>query len=257
MSRTSYRAVKSWFSCICWDSALRSARSSDVLCAQGTSLSHGSLYAAQLKSHSFMLRSFASASRGRVSGQAHAAPQAAARHGLVHFTSSGHCCARRLPWQTRRSFATYIPPDNIVYGIMACNFGVFVAWQQPQLRRTMSAHFTTSYSHLRAGYLHTLLTSSVSHSSMAHMFSNMFTFYFFGNSLGNVIGAVRVRSQLLYNGIVRCFPRCSAIQRPSWAYHAIVGIPSLMPRRNSWLLSAAAAALCCFCECWWAHAMLI
>ena len=50
-----------------------------------------------------------------------------------------------------------------------------------------------SYGGIRYGYYHTLLTSAVSHYSMGHIFSNMFTFYFFGSNLCQIIGGARVR----------------------------------------------------------------
>lgn len=94
---------------------------------------------------------------------------------------------------TRRYYSS-LPPDTVVYSIMLLNFGVFMAWQGPALRRFMSTHFTTSHSHMKAGYLHTLLTHAVSHAEPMHLFSNMFTFYFFGSSLGGIIGSGRVCS---------------------------------------------------------------
>ena len=86
-----------------------------------------------------------------------------------------------------------IPPEYVVYGMMGLNAAVFVAWQLAGPRNFMYAHFCSSYAHLRGGYLHTLLTSSVSHSSLGHLFTNMFTFYFFGQSVVQHLGVARVR----------------------------------------------------------------
>lgn len=122
----------------------------------------------------------------------------------VHFWTGGPAARRWSISSTRRSVST-MPPENIVYSIMFVNFGVFMAWQQPSLRQFMAHHFITSYSHLRAGYVHTLLTHAVSHKDTMHIFSNMFTFYFFGSSLGGVIGSARVRfPSLVLEGYWAC-----------------------------------------------------
>lgn len=86
-----------------------------------------------------------------------------------------------------------MPPDYIVYGILGLNVGVFALWQLEGLQKLMITHFTTSYNHLRTGHLHTLLTSGVSHRDLSHLFSNMFTFYFFGTSLAYSLGGTKVR----------------------------------------------------------------
>jgi hypothetical protein len=86
-----------------------------------------------------------------------------------------------------------MPPEYIVYGILGLNLGVFALWQVEGLKTLMRLHFSTSYNHLRLGYLHTLLTSGVSHQNLSHLFSNMFTFYFFGTSLAYSLGGTKVR----------------------------------------------------------------
>ena len=45
---------------------------------------------------------------------------------------------------------------------------------------------------LRQGRYHTLITSCFSHQAGGHLFSNMFTLYFFGQNLANVVGGTRV-----------------------------------------------------------------
>jgi Rhomboid family len=85
-------------------------------------------------------------------------------------------------------------PEQVIYAIMGANVVVFAMWQVGCFQKVMWSHFCTSFMHLRLGYIHTLLTSSISQQSMPHLFTNMFTFYFFGTSLIQVIGTVRVRS---------------------------------------------------------------
>ena len=96
-------------------------------------------------------------------------------------------------WQRLNS----LQPDHVVYAIIGLNIAIFGLWQTAPCRGFMYTHFTTSFTHLKMGYLHTLLTSSVSQQTVGHLFSNMFTFYFFGTSLLSVIGTVRVRSAML------------------------------------------------------------
>ena len=94
------------------------------------------------------------------------------------------------------------PPEHVVYAVIACNVGVFGLWQVKQLRNTMSTHFRLSYSHRRRGYWHTLLTHAVSHKSVSHLFSNMFTLFFFGTSVASAVGTARVRAPLQHAPVV-------------------------------------------------------
>lgn len=87
-------------------------------------------------------------------------------------------------------------PETVVYVVMGANFAVFGLWQVACMQGTMHTHFTTSMSHLRMGLLHTLLTHSVSHATFPHLFTNMFTLYFFGTSLVHFLGPTRVRPRL-------------------------------------------------------------
>ena len=88
--------------------------------------------------------------------------------------------------------------ETIVYGIMGANLATFAAWQVGCMQNFMHSHFCVSYTHLRMGYVHTLLTSSISQQTMPHLFTNMFTFYFFGTSLVNYLGPYRVWCFVLF-----------------------------------------------------------
>lgn len=111
----------------------------------------------------------------------------------AQFWTGGPAASRGWSISSARRTYSSISPENVVFSVMIVNFGVFMAWKQPSLGQVMSNHFTTSYSHLRAGYVHTLLTHAISHKDAMHLFSNMVTFYFFGSSLGGIIGSARVR----------------------------------------------------------------
>jgi hypothetical protein len=117
------------------------------------------------------------------------------RHGaqISLFNTSGSA-SQLGRWQLSRSrrYFSSIPPSSIVYGLLAANLGVYALWQIPSASSFMYKHFVLSQSHIRLGYYHTLFTHAVSHQALDHLFMNMFTFYFFGTSLANYIGGVRV-----------------------------------------------------------------
>lgn len=104
-------------------------------------------------------------------------------------------------WQQLNS----IQPDHVIYAIMGVNIAVFGLWQMFPRSEIMFKNFVCSRYHLGRGYVHTMLTSSISQQTLGHLFSNMFTFYFFGTSLLHAIGTVRVRICLPITA-----PSCSA-----------------------------------------------
>ncbi|KAL1744398.1 hypothetical protein HDZ31DRAFT_38746, partial [Schizophyllum fasciatum] len=57
------------------------------------------------------------------------------------------------------------------------------------LLATMYRHFTGSLENLKAGRIWTLVTSAFSHSEIGHLFFNMFTFYFMGSAVAQMLGA--------------------------------------------------------------------
>ena len=61
-----------------------------------------------------------------------------------------------------------------------------------QILKFWYGHAVVSEGALRQGRLHTLVTSCFSHQSGGHLFANMFTFYFFGRSLANIVGGQKV-----------------------------------------------------------------
>ena len=56
--------------------------------------------------------------------------------------------------------------------ITAINTVVFLCWRVPALQERMAEHFMTSFSHVMAGRLHTLVTSAFSHQSGLHFLFN-------------------------------------------------------------------------------------
>jgi membrane associated rhomboid family serine protease len=85
------------------------------------------------------------------------------------------------------------PPEYLVYGILGVNILVYRAWQDPSMSDFLNTHFVSSMAHLQHGFVHTLLTNSVSHQEVNHLIPNMLVFYFFGKSLVHVLGSVKVR----------------------------------------------------------------
>lgn len=164
--------------------------------ASGWGLASEGMFAASLQGTP--LRSLSngatSAARRNVLGRLDISPVHTRLPGAhARFWTGGPVGSRGWSISSARRTYSSISPENVVFSIMIVNFGVFMAWKQPSLGQVMSKHFITSYSHLRAGYFHTLLTHAVSHKDAMHLFSNMVTFYFFGSSLGGIIGSARVR----------------------------------------------------------------
>jgi membrane associated rhomboid family serine protease len=85
-------------------------------------------------------------------------------------------------------------PDQVIYGILGLNIGVFFMWQTAETsekRRFMVENFTTSYMHMTSGRLYTLLTAAFSHQSAIHFATNGLGLYFFGREVCHMLGPRR------------------------------------------------------------------
>jgi len=89
-------------------------------------------------------------------------------------------------WGRRRSYIPHIPDNTALYGLMGANVAVFLLWRADP--RFAALNFMTSLEHMRAGRLHTLVTSAFSQRDSTHLFSNMIGLYFFGRSTAASIG---------------------------------------------------------------------
>ncbi|MEN0066624.1 MAG: rhomboid family intramembrane serine protease [Myxococcota bacterium] len=78
--------------------------------------------------------------------------------------------------------------DQVIWGIIAANVAVFVAWQRPELLMFMAKHFLVSVESVTNQRIWTLLTSEFSHRDAMHLFFNMFGLYVFGRPIGQVRG---------------------------------------------------------------------
>jgi rhomboid-like protein len=109
----------------------------------------------------------------------------------------------KRPWQQNllRKMDAY-GGDYVVPAIIGANLVVFACWhysKSPYHRRLMSEHFMLSpidITNLKNP--HTLFTSFFSHFDGMHLFGNMFTLYFFGNTAVSYLGVARFLS--LYTG---------------------------------------------------------
>ncbi len=92
-----------------------------------------------------------------------------------------------------------------MYHTILSSIILFFAWQLPiaPLSTLLRNHFLSSRSNLRQGRYHTLITSTLSHSTLTHLAMNMIGFYSFGTS---------ILSALRRNGI------------PLWLYCVMGGI---------------------------------
>lgn len=69
-------------------------------------------------------------------------PHNAAHPSNTLFHVPGPQRSGRVTWSGRGRSMSTIAPENVVYGIMAVNAAVFLAWQQPSLKVFMTNHFT-------------------------------------------------------------------------------------------------------------------
>jgi membrane associated rhomboid family serine protease len=87
-----------------------------------------------------------------------------------------------------------LDPNKVVWSLIGANAAVFMLWRVDPLFARQ--HFVVSlYSSVHRPW--TILTSSISHADFGHFASNMVTLYFFGSSLGRVIGGQNVGLLLL------------------------------------------------------------
>ncbi|WOL02567.1 RHOMBOID-like protein 12, mitochondrial isoform X1 [Canna indica] len=77
--------------------------------------------------------------------------------------------------------------NEVVFGLLGANVAVFLLWRiaDPAFMRN---HFMISLDNFKRGRLHTLITSSFSHSDTDHLITNMIGLYFFGSSIANLFG---------------------------------------------------------------------
>jgi len=64
---------------------------------------------------------------------------------------------------------------------------IFVLWQFPPLMPILHKHFVCSQYNISKGRYHTLITSIVSHSTLSHLFMNLYGYLTFGKSIETVL----------------------------------------------------------------------
>ncbi len=104
----------------------------------------------------------------------------------------------------------------LVSAIILINIAVFVLWQQESYESFMADNFLVSWTGLREGRYWTLLTSVFSHSSLMHIFINMFVLNSFGSLLEMVLGHWRFLWFYLAAGI---FSSLSHAVVSNWLMH--------------------------------------
>lgn len=75
--------------------------------------------------------------------------------------------------------------------LLVINGLVFLGWWALGPRSIMAEHFLVSVAHLKQGYVHTLLTSAISHADISHLIFNLFALWIFGRIVEQVIGSVQ------------------------------------------------------------------
>mmetsp|Transcript_6973 Transcript_6973/g.15897 ORF Transcript_6973/g.15897 Transcript_6973/m.15897 type:complete len:271 (-) Transcript_6973:19-831(-) len=86
------------------------------------------------------------------------------------------------------------PARRVVLTTIAANVGVFALWRvgrkgmaPPWLANVLGRHFMCSYNHLKAGRVHTIFTSTISHHKTSHLILNAYGLFLFGNVAAEVL----------------------------------------------------------------------
>ncbi|KAL1676442.1 hypothetical protein EV122DRAFT_291837 [Schizophyllum commune] len=74
----------------------------------------------------------------------------------------------------------------------------------PSLLASMYKNWTGSWENLKAGRVWTLVTSAFSHSEMGHLFMNMFTFYFMGSAVAQMLGPKHFLTLYIFSAVTSC-----------------------------------------------------
>lgn len=98
-------------------------------------------------------------------------------------------------------------PRHALRVLTAINVAVFFAWQAaadagPEALAWMEANFLVSPAHLMYGHVWTLLSSTVSHLSTAHLLFNLWALWLFGRDVEDVVGARGFTHLYVAGGIV-------------------------------------------------------
>jgi len=134
--------------------------------------------------------------------------------GAIVVSAEGRACRERA-WVGRRTFLTRREPIDgngtdfggkrttaVVWGLIAANAIVYLAWQDDESFDVMKKHFLVSETAVLNGYWHTALTAAFSHRDFNHLFGNMFTLYFFGRDIALMYGGAYLLNLYIVGGIV-------------------------------------------------------
>jgi membrane associated rhomboid family serine protease len=87
--------------------------------------------------------------------------------------------------------------------LLLVNLGVFIGWQMSGMASGWAQHFlaqkTLVFEHF---YIHTLLTSAISHISFSHLFYNMIGLFFFGSMVEQYYGSRNLVALYVIAGII-------------------------------------------------------
>ncbi|KAL5488133.1 hypothetical protein ACEPAI_6241 [Sanghuangporus weigelae] len=117
---------------------------------------------------------------------------------------------RKSPLERLRRWFDQIPSDFIVWTIIGLNGAVFIAWQaailqkaqgEPSLYVQMQKNFQNSWRNIREGRFWCIIGAAFSHSNAAHIFMNLFSFYFLAPPIVNLIGNTSFLALYFLGGI--------------------------------------------------------
>lgn len=88
-----------------------------------------------------------------------------------------------------------------------------------QMLQFMSEHFTTSLAHLKMGYVHTLLTSAISHMDLQHILFNMLALWIFGEMVEGRYGYRNTLGIYVCCGVLSSLMHCLSSFLGSYAQY--------------------------------------
>lgn len=94
-------------------------------------------------------------------------------------------------------------PSLLVYGIIAINGGVFLAWRVPALSRYTSKYALLVKDNIQSQW--SLLGSAFSHQSLSHFLVNMFVLQSFGTSFCAMVGVSNFAVMYLNSAVISSF----------------------------------------------------
>jgi rhomboid-like protein len=130
--------------------------------------------------------------------------------------------------------------QQVLYGLIAVNLLVFVAWTQARsgpLAETLLLNFLCSVESVSSGRVWTLLTACFSQMDVSHLLFNMLALWVFGQDVGRALGSRTLLQLYVVGGIV------SMLAHVAFGLVTGVDVPALGASGSVMAISVLFAAL--------------